>query len=99
MSQFDVYAGVGRSNRLVVDLQSSILGPIATRIVAPLFQRNETPVLTELTPLVRLDERDLVVMIPLLASVPVRELQQPVGSLIADQDALKRALDALFLGF
>lgn len=99
MGQFDVYAGVGRSNRLVVDLQSNILGPIATRIVVPLFQRSETPALTELTPLVRLDGRDLVVMIPLLASIPIRELQRPIGSLASDQDAIKRALDVLFLGF
>ena len=99
MSQFDVYAGVGRSGRLVVDLQSNILGPIATRIVAPLFLRDEAPVLTELTPLVRLDGRDLIVMIPLLASIPVRELQHPVGTLVTDQDAIKRALDVLFLGF
>lgn len=99
MGQFDVYADVGRSNRLVVNLQSDILAPIATRIVAPLFQRSDTPVLTELTPLVRLDGRELVVMIPLLASVPVRELQRPVGSLVSDQDGIKRALDVLFLGF
>jgi len=99
MGQFDVYAGIGRSTRLVVDLQSDILAPIATRIVAPLFQPSETPLLTELTPLVRLDGRDLVVMIPLLASIPVRELQRPVGSLATDQDAIKRALDVLFLGF
>ncbi|MBD2747836.1 CcdB family protein [Microvirga sp. BT688] len=99
MSQFDVYAGVGRSGRLVVDLQSNILGPIATRIVAPLFQQSEAPVLTELTPTVRLDGHDLVVMIPLMASIPVRELQRPVGSLASDQDAIKRALDLLFLGF
>jgi toxin CcdB len=99
MAQYDVHAGIGRSNRLVVDLQSDILGPLATRIVAPLFQRSETPILTELTPPVRLDGRDLVVMIPLLASVPVRELQRPIGSLVSDQDAIKRALDVLFLGF
>ncbi|MEE1610773.1 CcdB family protein [Microvirga sp. CF3016] len=99
MGQFDVYAGVGRSNRLVVDLQSDLLAPIATRIVAPLFQRSETPVLTELSPPVRIDGREFVVMIPLLASIPVRELQRPVGSLVSDQDAIKRALDVLFLGF
>jgi len=99
MAQFDVYADIGRSNRLVVDLQSDILGPLATRIVAPLFERGETPILTELTPPVRLDGRDLVVMIPLLASIPVRELNRPIGSLVSDQDALKRALDVLFLGF
>ncbi|MBQ0821563.1 CcdB family protein [Microvirga sp. HBU67558] len=99
MGQFDVYAGIGRSNRLVVDLQSDILDPLATRIVAPLFQRDEAPILTDLTPQVRLDGQDLVVMIPLLASVPVRELQRPVGSIASDQDAVKRALDVLFLGF
>jgi len=99
MSQFDVYAGVGRSGRLVVDLQSNILRPIATRVVAPLFQQNETPVLTELTPMVRLDGSNLVVMIPLMASIPVRELQRSVGSVASEQDAIKRALDLLFLGF
>ncbi|MGO4523430.1 CcdB family protein [Microvirga sp. 2MCAF35] len=99
MGQFDVYAGIGPANRLVVDLQSDLLAPIATRIVAPLFPRSEAPVLTELTPLVRLDGRDLVVMIPLMASIPLRELQHPIGSLAADQDAIKRALDVLFLGF
>lgn len=99
MSQFDVYAGVGRSGRLVVDLQSNILDPMATRIVAPLFQRSEAPILTELTPVVRLDGRDLVVMIPLMASIPIRELQRPAGSLASDQDVIKRALDVVFLGF
>jgi toxin CcdB len=38
-------------------------------------------------------------MIPLMASIPVRELQRPVGSLASYQDAIKRALDLLFLGF
>ena len=37
MGQFDVYAGPGRSTRLVVDLQSDILAPIATRIVCLLY--------------------------------------------------------------
>ena len=99
MSQFDVYAGAGRSSRLVVDLQSDLLEPMATRMVAPLFQKGETPILTELTPQVRLDGRDFVVMIPLMASVPVRVLQRPIGSLASDQDVIKRALDFLFLGF
>lgn len=99
MSRFDVYADVGRSGGLVVDLQSNILGPIATRIVAPLLQQSEAPVLTELTPVVRLNGHDVVVMIPLMASIPARELQRPVGSLASDQDAIKRALDLLFLGF
>ncbi|KFG70645.1 CcdB family protein [Microvirga sp. BSC39] len=99
MSQFNVYAGVGRSGRLVVDLQSNILEPIATRMVAPLFLKSETKVITELTPMVSIDGRDLVVMIPLMASIPVRELQRPVGSLASYQDAIKRALDLLFLGF
>jgi toxin CcdB len=99
MSQFNVYAGVGRSGSLVVDLQSNILEPIATRMVAPLFLKSETKVITELTPMVSIDGRDLVVMIPLMGSIPARELQRPVGSLASDQDAIKRALDLLFLGF
>ncbi|WP_262273594.1 CcdB family protein [Microvirga yunnanensis] len=80
-------------------MQSGILEPIATRIVASLFLRSEAPALTEPTPSARLGGREFIVMIPLLASVPVRELQRPAGSLVSDQDAIKRALDVLFLGF
>ena len=99
MARFDAYAGVGRSGRYVVDLQSSHLDQLPSRIVAPLVLSDTAPTLSELTPLVRFQGADYILQTFLLASIPVAGLQRPVGFLYADQDAIKRSLDILLTGF
>ena len=99
MAQFDLYAGVGRTNAYVVDLQADLLDRLATRIVAPLVPRTETEIITGLTPLVEVNGTEFVILTPELAAVPARELRNRVASLASYQDAIKRALDILFLGF
>ncbi|WP_445505339.1 CcdB family protein [Microvirga sp. G4-2] len=99
MAQFDVYAGVGRTKGYVVDLQSDLLDRLAVRVVAPMVLVDKATIISGLTPLVRFKGADYLLLTYQLASIPVRELQRPVGSLSADQDAIKRALDILFLGF
>jgi toxin CcdB len=98
MAQFDVYAGVGRTKGYVVELQSELLERLAVRVVAPMIPSDKAITISGLTPLIRFQEADLLLTYQ-LASIPVRELQRPVGSLSADQDAIKRALDLLFFGF
>jgi toxin CcdB len=58
-----------------------------------------TAVISGLTPLVPFQGNEYILLTYQLAAVPTRELQDPVGSLSADQDAIKQALDLLFLGF
>ncbi len=99
MAQFDVYAGVGRTKAYVVELQSDLLERMAVRVVAPMVPSDHAATISGLTPLVRFKEADFLLLTYQLASVPVRELQRPVGSLASHQDAIKRALDILFLGF
>lgn len=99
MAQFDVYAGVGRTKDHVVELQSDLLDRLAVRVVTPMVPVDRATIISGLTPLVRFKGADYLLLTYQLASVPVRELQRPVGSLSADQDAIKRALDILFLGF
>jgi toxin CcdB len=99
MAQFDVYAGVSRTKGYVVELQSDLLERLAVRVVAPMVPVDKATIISGLTPLVRFKGTDYLLLTYQLASIPVRELQRPVGSLSADQDAIKRALDILFLGF
>ena len=99
MTQFDVYARVGRTKSYVVDLQADLLDQLTLRVVAPMVMSRTAPAISGLTPLVQFQDNEYIVLTYQLAAVPARELQDPVGSLSADQDAIKRALDILFLGF
>jgi toxin CcdB len=99
MAQFDVYAGVGHTKGYVVELQSDLLDRLAARVVAPMVPSDKAAIISGLTPLVRFKEADFLLLTYQLASIPVRELQRPVGSLASDQDSIKRALDILFIGF
>jgi toxin CcdB len=99
MAQFDIYAGIGRTNSYVVDLQAGLLERLTLRVVAPMVPSSTASVISGLTPLVQFQDRDYILLTYQLAAVPARELQHPVGSLSIHQDAIKRALDILFLGF
>jgi len=99
MAQSDVYAGVGRAMGYVVELQSDLLERLAVRVVAPIVPGDPAIAISRLTPLIRFNGAEHLLLTYQMASLPIRELQRPVGSLFADQDAIKRALDILFLGF
>lgn len=96
MAQFDLYR-LGH-DQLVVDLQTDLIGIDASRIVAPLRAAERYAAFPGLTPVVEFGERRWVVRVQELAAVPARELREKVGSLSAQRDALKRALDILIDG-
>ena len=97
MVRFDVFRL--RSGILVVDLQTDLIGVDASRIVAPLREQGLYAAFPGLTPKVQMNGTDWIVRVPELAAVPGAELQDRVGSLADDRDALKRALDILIDGF
>ena len=99
MAQFDVYARVGRTRSYVVDLQADLLDQLTLRVVAPMVMSSTAVVISGLTPLIRFQDNEYILLRYQCAAVPAWELQDPVGSLSADQDAIKRALDILFFGF
>ena len=98
MAQFDLYAGVGRTNGYVVDVQADLLDLLATRVVAPLKSKAEAQIITGLMPVVEFEGAEFVVLIQEMAAVQTRELQRRAGSLAGYQDNIKRALDILFFG-
>ena len=99
MAQFDVYARVGRTKSYVVDLQADLLDQLTLRVVAPMVMSSTAVVISGLTPLIRFQDNEYIVLTDQLAAVSTLELQDHVGSLSADPDAIKQALDILFLGF
>ena len=96
MTQFDVFRL--KSGVLVVDLQTDLIGIDASRIVAPLREAGRYAAFPGLTPEVEIDGVAWIVRVPELAAVPGAELRDPVASLAAERDALKRALDILIDG-
>lgn len=97
MARFDVFRlpnGI-----LVVDLQTDLIGIEASRIVAPLREQGQYTAFPGLTPQVRIEGKTWVVRVQELAAVTGAELQDRVGSLQDERDALKRALDILIDGF
>ncbi|MAM61342.1 CcdB family protein [Maritimibacter sp. UBA3975] len=96
MAQFDLYRLA--SGQLVVDLQTDLIGIDASRIVAPLRDAGRYAALPGLTPVVEVEGAAWIVRVQELAAVPGAELRERVGSLEAERDALKRALDILIDG-
>ena len=104
MSQFDVYVNPSGATRkafpYLVDIQSPVISEIATRLVVPLV-RSDSFVkerLVGLTPEVEHQGEKYLLLIPQLASVPARILQNPIGSLSQMRDEIIAALDFAVTG-
>lgn len=99
MPRFDLYrprSGPG----YLLDVQSDHLYLLPPRVVVPLLPPTPAlPAIRDLTPLLAVEGETLAMMTHFLAAVPRRELGKPVGNLLAEHDAIVRALDMLLTGF
>jgi toxin CcdB len=103
MSQFDVYANpitaARRAYPLVVVLQSDLADTGHDRIVAPLAPRARlSGTAGRLTPHVKIDGVDYVVIVPGLTGVRTSDLRERRGEISSCRSDLVAALDYLFLG-
>jgi len=104
MAQFDVYNNPSKTTQkaypYILELQSDLISDIATRIVVPLadykYMRSEA--LKGLTPKVNYDGKELLVLIPQIASMRTKLLQNPIGSLSHLRDEILAALDFAITG-
>ncbi len=104
MAQFDVYLNPSRKTQsifpYIVDLQSLVVSSIATRLVAPLgyleyFKNKKMDILT---PQVEYGDKQLLLLIPQIASIPSKSLKNPIGSIAHMRDEIISALDFAFTG-
>ena len=74
--------------------------PFGTRVVVPLIDLAHAPrAPRRLNPVFQIDGKAMIFAAQLLAATPKGEFGAAVGSLADQQDAIRAALDMLFLGF
>ena len=99
MARFDLYRVSRGRGGYVVDVQSSHLDHLDSRVVVPLHARADAKPVTELHPAVVIGEARYLLMTHAVAAVPRRELGQAIGNLATYRDSITRALDVLLVGF
>ena len=89
----------GRDVQWVIVLQDSLHDDLSTRLVAPLVRPEalaRTP--AGLHPMVDVDGQRWLVMMPLLASLPLTDLEPPLAHLADARRDLVAAIDLLVTG-
>jgi toxin CcdB len=104
MAQFDVYLNPGKTSKVhypyLVDIQSSLLNELATRIVIPLGKRSAFggEAMQGLTPEISFADQELLLLTLQISSVSEKHLKNPVGSLSHFRDQIVGALDMAITG-
>lgn len=98
MARHDVYRLA--AGNLVLDVQSSLLDIIGSRVVVPLLPANVTPrKLQRLHPVFEIEGTSCVLATHLISAMPEAELTRRISTLAAHADEITAALDMLFQGF
>jgi len=104
MAQFDVYPNPSKISKAhypyLVDIQSSLLNDLATRIVIPLGKRSafDGQAMQGLTPEISFADEELLLLTPQVSSVPEKHLKSPIGSLSHFREQIVGALDLAITG-
>ena len=103
MAQFDVFANpieaARRAYPFVVVLQSDFAPNAREQVIAPLVPREALPETTgRLTPIIVLDGREHVALVPALTGVRSRDLRARHSSAGDCRSELLAAIDYLFFG-
>ena len=104
MAQFDVYRNPNPATRsrvpYLLDVQSDLLDPLATRIVVPLCKPEvlSGKPAERLNPAFEVEGRKLLMLTPELAGVSRKALGERVANLAADRAAIIAALDLVLTG-
>ena len=102
MAQFDVYEnldGNGNVTRLVVDVQTDLLNPLATRVAVPLVsEAHLTERLQNLNPLITLNRSTFVLSSAELTCMSVHKLGKLVGNVSAQREDILAAIQFLVAG-
>jgi len=104
MPQFDVYRNPNTATQtafpFILDIQHEQLSDLGTRIVLPLgrlqYFKNEN--LGKLTPVIKYEGDELLLLTPQVASMPTNRLRNPVGTLEHFRTEILAALDFAITG-
>lgn len=101
--QYTVYRNTGNSQAYpyLLDIQSDIIDELNTRLVIPLhlLKKGASAPVARLTPVIKVEGRDVIVMTHEMASIRVKQLGQEVMDASAYRHIIKNAVDFLLDGF
>jgi toxin CcdB len=104
MAQFDVYRNANPATRAripyLLDVQSDLLDPLATRVVVPLCKPEvlKGKLAERLNPVFEIEGSKLAMLTPELAGVSRKILGERIGNLSNEHHSIVAALDLLFTG-
>lgn len=99
MTRFCVYK-LRSDGQLAIDLQSSFLDDLPSRVMAPLYPVADLPwIMSRLTPRFRIDSELYVMATQRLGSIPTTEIGPVIADLSRHADEITAATDFLFQGF
>jgi toxin CcdB len=104
MPQFALYRNRNPASRtrfpLLLDIQSDLLKGLATRVVVPLALASAARArsMRSLTPVLKFEGKEFLMLTPQFAGITARELGPAVGDLASDRDKIVAALDFLLSG-
>lgn len=105
MAQFDVYTNMNENTRktfpYLVDVQSSLLESLETRLVIPLMLKSVfgEKAINNLTPCVTIKNQEYLAITPQMAAIHRKHLGKLVGSSKSERNAIVSAIDFLITGF
>jgi toxin CcdB len=85
---------------LLLDIQSDLLEPLATRVVVPLAPATSARPrsMRTLTPVLKFEREEYVTLTPQVAGISTSELGPATGKLASERDAIVAAVDFLLAG-
>ena len=104
MPQFALYRNRNPASRaripLLLDIQSDLLEVLTTRVVVPLMPAGTARArsMRTLTPILKFDGKEYLMLTPQVAGIPSRELGPIAGDLESDRDKIFAAMDFLLSG-
>jgi len=104
MAQFDIYRNANPATRAripyLLDVQTDLLEPLATRIVVPLCRPEVLggKPAEGLNPAFEVDGRKVLMLTPELAGVSRKALGERVSNLAHERSSIIAALDLVFTG-
>lgn len=104
MPQFDVYRNPSKATQqafpFILDIQHAHISNLGTRIVLPLgrskYLKYEN--LGKLTPIIKFEGDELLLLVPQISSIPISRLRSPVGTLKHLRTEILSALDFAITG-
>lgn len=104
MAQFSVYQNKNIQTKktfpYLLDVQSNLLSELVTTVVIPLakFDQSREKILTRLTPILRFDQHEFVMLTPQLAGIQRKELGKLAFEVSHAKTDIISALDFLISG-